>query len=165
MLLHVLQVCTLGLVALAMAPAVAHALELPGKMRLSPEAYRIVQPIYYPGFTWVGGVAEIASIVATFGLLFAAAGDSEAFWLTLSAFLALLLMQVVFWMFTQPVNRIWLRDERVGKAGSWFFGIGAGAPNPDDWVGLRDRWEYSHVARAVFALIAVVLMAASIAAV
>jgi hypothetical protein len=44
-----LQVITLMLVALAMAPAVAHALEFPGKKRLSKDAYLTVQGIYYPG--------------------------------------------------------------------------------------------------------------------
>lgn len=32
-----------------MAPALAHAMEYPGKMRLSRDAYLTVQPIYYPG--------------------------------------------------------------------------------------------------------------------
>jgi hypothetical protein len=44
-----LQVVTLMLVALAMAPAVVHVLEFPGKMRLSKDAYFTVQRIYYPG--------------------------------------------------------------------------------------------------------------------
>jgi hypothetical protein len=30
-------------------PSVAHALELPGKIRLNEAEYRIVQRIYYPG--------------------------------------------------------------------------------------------------------------------
>ena len=38
-----------------MALALAHALERPGKMRLSKEL--AIQPIYYPGFTF-GGTAE-----------------------------------------------------------------------------------------------------------
>jgi hypothetical protein len=32
----------------------AHALEWPGKLRLSREHYLAVQPIYYPGFTYSG---------------------------------------------------------------------------------------------------------------
>jgi hypothetical protein len=52
--LHILAVV---LVATAMALALAHALELPGKMRLSKEQYLAIQQIYYPGFT-IGGVAE-----------------------------------------------------------------------------------------------------------
>lgn len=50
----VLQILTLLAVAVTMALALAHALELQGKMRLSKEAYYAVQPIYYPGFTFAG---------------------------------------------------------------------------------------------------------------
>jgi hypothetical protein len=47
-----LQVVTVFLVAVAMSLALAHALELPGKMRLDKETYMAVQTIYYPGFTF-----------------------------------------------------------------------------------------------------------------
>ncbi|MER9657196.1 hypothetical protein NKJ26_27580 [Mesorhizobium sp. M0152] len=39
---------TIVIVALPMALSVAHALELPGKMRLDERTYRAVQQIYYP---------------------------------------------------------------------------------------------------------------------
>jgi hypothetical protein len=68
-MVSVLQVATVVLAALAMVPAVAHALELPGKMRLSKDAYFAVQRIYYPGFT-IAGIAEPASIISTIMLLF-----------------------------------------------------------------------------------------------
>jgi hypothetical protein len=48
----------------AMALTLAHALELPGKMRLTKEIYFAMQPIYYPGFT-IGGFAEPASLILT----------------------------------------------------------------------------------------------------
>jgi hypothetical protein len=60
----VLQVVTVFLVAIAMALSLAHALEYPGKMRLSKEAYFATQTIYYPGFT-IGGLGEGLGIVAT----------------------------------------------------------------------------------------------------
>ena len=68
-MLNVVQVVTVLVVAVAMALSLAHALELPGKMRLSKEAYYTVQPIYYPGFT-CAGFAEPAGIVLTILLLF-----------------------------------------------------------------------------------------------
>ena len=55
---RVIQILTTVLVALAMCPAIAHVMELPGKMRLNREAYLTVQGVYYPGFTFVGGTAE-----------------------------------------------------------------------------------------------------------
>ena len=33
-----------------------------------------------------------------------------------------------------------------------------GGPNPPSWTELRDRWEYSHVARAVFAFSSLVAL-------
>jgi hypothetical protein len=165
-MLPTLQIVTLVLVALAMACAVGHALELPGKMRLPKETYLAVQPIYYPGFTIVGGFGEFAGMLAAGALLFVTPRDDTAFVLTLSAFIALLLMQGVFWLFTQPVNRFWLRDQKLQGLGAAFFRVGpdAGVSRPGDWTSLRDQWEYSHVARAVLALAAVVLLAAAIAA-
>jgi hypothetical protein len=48
-MVDILQVLAVLLVAVAMSLALAHALELPGKMRLSKEAYYAMQPIYDPG--------------------------------------------------------------------------------------------------------------------
>ena len=45
-MLQTFQILATVLVAFAMAPAIAHALEFPGKMRLSRDAYLTVQPIY-----------------------------------------------------------------------------------------------------------------------
>jgi hypothetical protein len=162
-MLPVLQICVLFLVALAMVPAVAHALELPGKLRLSMGEYLVVQPIYYPGFTIVG-FAEFAAIPATFGLLFVVPQGSSAFWLTLSALIALLIMHAVFWIFTQPVNRIWLRKQELSGASASFFATGAGLDESKDWRALRNRWEWSHVVRGVLALAALMLSATAIAA-
>ena len=51
------QVFAVLIVVLAAVPAVAHALELPGKMRLTEDQYFATQRIYYPGFTFAG-IAE-----------------------------------------------------------------------------------------------------------
>ena len=47
-----------------MALVLAHALELPGKRRLSKNTYLAVQPIYYHGFTIGGAVGEFGGLVA-----------------------------------------------------------------------------------------------------
>jgi hypothetical protein len=64
-----LQVVSVFLVSVAMALALAHALELPGKMRLDKETYLAMQPIYYPGFTMGGGVGEGGGMITTLILL------------------------------------------------------------------------------------------------
>ena len=63
-----LQIVALVLVAIAAALPLAHALELPGKLRLDKGTYRAAQKIYYPGFT-IGGMAEPAAMLSLLGLL------------------------------------------------------------------------------------------------
>jgi len=79
----VLQVLTVVLVAVAMALTLAHALELPGKMRLDKETYYAMQSIYYPGFTIGGGLGEAGGTIATIVLVFLTPSGSIDFWLTL----------------------------------------------------------------------------------
>jgi len=148
-MLHAFQVFTAALVTLAVAPAAAHLLEFPGKMRLNREGYFLVQHIYYPGFTISGAVAEVASVVATFVLLLLSSG--AAFWFTLIAFVTLGGMQAVFWVFTRPVDRHWIHADAHGTLSERFFAIGAAPPASilrTDWRQHRVQWEISHVTRA-----------------
>jgi hypothetical protein len=155
-----LKVSAVIVVAIAMALALAHALELPGKLRLPKEQYLAVQAIYYPGFT-IGGAAEPVSVMLTALLAIFTPSGSLSFWLTLGACLALALMQAVYWAFIHPVNNFWLRDINLQGAGAAFFGLGSSGSTRSgqaDWTYLRDRWEYSHVARAGLAVIALALL-------
>ena len=159
------QIITLLLVALAMATAVAHALELPGKMRLPRDTYFAVQSIYYPGFLVGGGVGEFAGMLGTVALLFLTPSRSAAFWLTLGACISMLLMHLIFWVFTQPVNRFWLRNQQMATAGAAFFAVRADEESETrEWTALRNQWEYSHLTRAILSFIALALLAAAIAA-
>lgn len=160
-MLAALQVITLMLVAVAMATALAHALEFPGKLRLPEAEYRIVQPIYYPGFTFAGLIGEFGGILATAVLLMVTPGATP-FWLVLAALAVLLLMHALYWLLTHPVNNFWLEEEKLGAAGATFFGTAAGK-EPTHWKEARDRWEYSHLARAVCALSALALIATATA--
>jgi hypothetical protein len=160
-----LQILSTLLVAVSMAMALAHALELPGKMRLARDTYLAVQTIYYPGFTIAGGIAEAGGLIATLVLLILTPPGSAAFWLTLVALAGLIGMQAVYWIFTHPVNRYWLQGERLEGLGSAFFSFDPGhrspaptAAGPTDWTALRDRWEYSHVARAALALVSLIAL-------
>ena len=161
-MLFALQIVAVILISLALALAFAHALELPGKMRLSKETYLATQPIYYPGFTIGGGIGEAGGILATFILLFVMPFRGVPFWLTLVALLGLAGMQVVFWFVTQPVNRYWLKGQNLGPFSSRFFWVGVDRSDltnqihPLHWTELRDRWEYSHVARVGFALVSLI---------
>jgi Domain of unknown function (DUF1772) len=142
-----------------MALSLAHALELPGKLRLTKEAYLATQSIYYPGFTIGGAFGEFGAMLATFVLLLFTPAAGTAFWLTLVAFIALLIMHGLYWVLTHPVNKFWLKDQQLQRAGAVFFAVGTGRSGEEDWTALRDRWEYSHVARAAFAIVSLVALA------
>jgi hypothetical protein len=144
--LHLLAII---LVSLAAALSVAHALEMPGKMRLDKETYLKVQHIYYPGFTF-GGISEPLGAAATALLLYFVPAGSTAFWLVLIALVAMFAVMGVFWLVTQPVNKAWSKGLKMGAAGTGFFSTG-GEETASDWTVLRDRWEWSHAARAALA--------------
>jgi ABC-type amino acid transport system permease subunit len=160
-MVDVLQIFGLIFVVLAMVPAMAHALELPGKLRLTKDAYFAVQPIYYPGFS-IAGISEPLSIAATIILMALTPRGSADFWLTLAALLLLIGMHAVYWLFTHPVNNFWLQGEKLSRLGSGFFSLAAaskgGPTRPVDWTDLRDRWEYSHVARAGLAFLSFIAL-------
>jgi hypothetical protein len=157
---EILSVVSVSTVALAMALALAHALEMPGKMRLRREEYLAVQRIYYPGFTVGGGIGESGGALLTLALLLLTPTESS-FWLILAALILLLGMQAVYWFSIHAVNRYWLQGETLGSAGGRFFSMAAGREEPEaspDWHMLRDRWERSHLVRAVLATISFVLL-------
>ena len=162
----VLQVVSVLLTAVAVTTALAHALELPGKMRLSREEYFAVQRIYYPGFT-IAGIGEGLAPIATAMLLFLTPTDGAAFWLTLVALVGLLGMQAVYWTVTHPVNKLWLEGQQLSAVSSGFFSAdparrSGSAPTASrsvaDWQEPRDRWENSHLARAGLAVLSLVAL-------
>src|ERR1700704_6433016 len=107
---HTVEIISILLVALAMAPALAHLLEFLGKRRLTKDAYLTVQPIYYPGFTIAGGFGEVGGLISVLAILLLTPQGTPAFWLRLVALMAIFGMQLIFWMFTQPVNKFWLQS-------------------------------------------------------
>jgi len=162
-----LQVVTVFLVAVTMSLALAHVLELPGKLRLDEQTYLAVQTIYYPGFT-IGGISEPLAIMATAVLLLVGPKNEAKFWLTFAACLAIVCMQLVFWLVTQPVNRFWLKNHELSAAGERFFGVGQTKrpvrnTNNENWRHLRNRWEYSHAIRAVLSAAALIVMVIAVA--
>jgi hypothetical protein len=153
---RLLQVIAVVLVAVAMALSLAHALELPGKMRLDKATYIAVQRIYYPGFT-IGGAAEPAGILALIVLLAVVHSSGARLWWTLAALAALVLAHGVYWFVTHPVNSFWTRDIPLTGIGATFFSTFVGDVS-GDWARLRDVWEYSHVARSGLAILSLVFL-------
>lgn len=108
-----------------------------------------------------------AALLLTAALLFLMPSGTTAFWLTVGAFAGLLAMHAAYWILTHPVNNFWLKDTQLGRTGARFFAFGAprasAAADKEDWTALRDRWERSHVVRAVLGLVSLVLLATAIA--
>lgn len=156
-----LKCLTVVLAAVTMGLSLAHALEFPGKLRLSKEQYLIVQSIYYPGFT-LGGIAEFAVIVATLVLLALTPPDTRQFWLIAGALLALVAVQAIFWLMTQPLNKYWLRETKISQPAKRFFELGQGGM-PQNWLVARDEWERSHILRAIAAMFGLILLTVAVA--
>jgi hypothetical protein len=148
---HLAQILCAVFVGITLAPALAHAFEFPGKKQLDRDSYIAVQGIYYPGFTLLG-ISEPVGMIAVVVLLFFTPEKTASFWLTLIALLGLLGMQIVYWAYTHPINKFWLKMAGAvpGNVGSGFFEFDPArrSGTADDWRKLRDRWEYSHMARA-----------------
>jgi hypothetical protein len=159
----VLRVLALIFVVVAFALSLAHALELPGKMRLDKGTYYAVQPIYYPGFT-IGGISEPLGFILTIVLLILTPFGGTEFWLTLVASFGLLAQQGIYWFVTHPVNQFWVKGQKLNRLSAGFFSFGrkktdaADDTTQPDWKQLRDRWEYSHVARAALSLTSVLAL-------
>lgn len=154
-----LKLLCLILVTVTVSLSLAHALELPGKMRLNREQYLAVQPIYYPGFTYAG-ICEPAAVIVLALLLALTPSQAPAFWLVAAALAAAILVHALYWVLTAPVNKVWMQGQKLSGSAQKFFGTG-GPENRDGRI-LRDRWERSHVYRAIAAAAAFLLLAAAI---
>lgn len=144
-----LQILTVMLVALSAATSLAHALELPGKMRLDEQRIG-------PCSASTTGLHDRRrrrglGRHATALLVLLTPVRTAAFWLVFVAFIGMLAMHIVYWIGVHPVNKHWMTGQSVSAAGAAFFGAGRKQAAPQDWTALRDRWEYGHVARAVLA--------------
>jgi hypothetical protein len=151
-MLTVLQAIATGLTVVALSCSLAHVLELPGKLRLPRDAYVTVQSIYYPGFT-LAGLSEPLGILVLGLLCLLMPQDDPAFWWTLAAAALLVLVHGLYWLLTHPVNRFWVEGQDLGRLGRGFFGkataTGTEYTAEEVWLQRRNRWELSHVLRAI----------------
>jgi hypothetical protein len=125
--------------ALALAPALAHLLELPNKIGLSRDEYLTVQQIYR-GWALLG-VVIFAALISTLMLTILSRGRRSEFKFAIAAFLCIVGTQIVFWTFTYPMN---------AQTMNWTV-------LPESWETMRFQWEYSHAASAMLNLLALVM--------
>ena len=109
--------------ALALAPALAHLLELPNKIGLSRADYLIVQQIYR-GWALLG-IVVLGALLSTLILTILIRKRPGKFGLSLVAFLCIVGTEVVFWTFTFPANQ---------QTSNWTV-------LPENWETLRIQWE------------------------
>lgn len=159
-MLQTISTIALLLVAITMGLSLAHALEFPGKLRLDEANYRVVQAIYYPGFTLGGLIGELGGILVLAVLLWLIPSGSDRFWPTLTALVLMLACHATYWVVTHPVNNAWLAETKLGAASQFFFGLFSSSSS--DWRHMRNVWEWSHVARFCFALLAFLSMALAV---
>lgn len=135
--------------AIAMTACVAHALELPAKMRYEPPLYAMLHRTLYPNFGRFAGPAESLAVVSTVALAWwCRLRRHHAFPLTAGAAGCLVGAHVIFWSVVHPVN-----VEMI----EWPLDA-----IPPDWTVARDRWEYGHAVRAVLVTSAMAALVASV---
>jgi hypothetical protein len=132
--------------ALALAPAMAHLLELPNKMPLSHDAYLTVQQLYR-GWALLGFVVA-GALLSTLMFTITVRKERKVFIFACIALLCIAGTQVVFWTYTYPANQ---------ATHNWTM-------LPANWVELRRQWEYSHATSAVLNLVALVTLIVSVLA-
>jgi hypothetical protein len=140
MTLKVLRFLSLLFVALSLAPAMAHLLELPHKISLPAAEYLTVQQLY-AGWALLG-IVILGALLSTLGLLLVERMHGERISPTFLAFLCIVGAQIVFWVYTYPANV---------ATHNWTM-------LPDNWMSLRSQWEYSHAVGAVLNLLALVAL-------
>lgn len=146
MLLRTWRFLTIMLTAVALSAALAHLMELPGKMTYDAPLYVLLHRTLYPTFGQTAGWAEGLALFSVAGLTWRVRHRGAAFPLTATAAACQIAAMAIFLAFVQPVNRT--------MAGWPLDAI------PPDWTDWRDQWEYGHAARAVLetaALAALVL--------
>jgi energy-coupling factor transporter transmembrane protein EcfT len=118
----------------------AHLLEMQHKMGLSMQDYTVVQTIYR-GWAWLG-IVQAGAVIFALILSISVRHKVTVFWLSLAAFFCLALTLVLFFSYTYPVNVI---------TRNWTI-------LPENWMQLRQQWEYSHAVSAVLTFIAFILL-------
>jgi uncharacterized membrane protein len=130
-MIHTLRIGSMIFAAIAMIPAGAHLFALLNKMKLSKEEYLIAQRAY-DGWSLFGFVV-CGALLSTLALTILLYRDQRSYSLVLGSFLCLVGTQVIFWLFTFPMNK---------ATQNWTI-------LPDQWEPLRLQWELSHAGSAV----------------
>ena len=131
-------------VSIIFVPAGAHLAELLNKIDLPKEQYFVVQSIY-AGWA-LFGAPVFAAPLSLLVLVISLRRERGPFTWALIAFLCIVATQVVFWVWTYPMNI---------ATNNWTI-------IPENWEALRRQWEYAHAVNAVLTFVAVVALSLSV---
>ncbi len=148
MLIRTWRLFALVLVALSLAPALGHLLELPAKMTYDGALWVTLQQSLYGAFGTVGAAFEVGAVVTTVVLAILVRHGQPAFGWTFFAAVCMVAAHAAFWIWLAPVN-------------STVAAISL-ETLPPNWMDLRNQWEYTHAARAIIQISALAALVFSV---
>jgi hypothetical protein len=140
MILKTWRFFTIMLTAAAFAAALAHLMELPGKMEYDARLYVLLHRTLYPTFGQTAGWAEGLALFSVIGLAWRVRKRGMASALTVIAAVCQAAAMAVFVVYVHPANV---------TMSSWSLDS-----IPPEWTAWRDQWEYAHAARAALFTVA-----------
>lgn len=138
---NLLRILTFVLAGLALIRPMMDLVALPSVIRLPKDDYAAVQ-YANQSLAWLE-LIRLASFISIIVLLFFEREHNRVFWPIRGAFIAQLLIVVLYVAFTLPISFTTF---------NWTF-------FPDsNWAWLRTQWEYAHALSAIFGAITFVLL-------
>jgi hypothetical protein len=139
--INLLRLLAFVLAGLALIRPMMNLAAIPSVISLPRDDYAAVQ---YANQSWAWlQFIQLASFLSIVGLLFFEREHNRVFWPISGAFIAQLLIIVLYVFFTLPIN--------ISTSDWTFF--------PDsNWSWLRVQWEYTHALSAIIAGISFVLL-------
>jgi hypothetical protein len=142
---------TLVLAALDTGMALCHTLEMPAKLKVDAQLWLTFQHTLYRAFgpEGPGAFIEMGAIITAAVLVFVVRKRRPAFYLSVvgAVFLAVAFF-VVWLLFVNPVN---------AATAKWTIDS-----IPENWMALRNQWEYAHTTRFVLQLTGFGVLLASV---
>lgn len=142
--LRIIRAIALITTAVTLSAALAHVLELPNKLQLDGSLWLAVQQHLYRGWGPFIGPFEIASVPATWALVYLLRDRGAGFTPAVVAAACMTLAPLVFFVMNAPVNK---------AIASWSV-----TTLPADWASYRLRWEVGHAMTCALALTAFIAL-------
>jgi hypothetical protein len=134
-MLKALRFVVLLLSTLTVGMKLAHVLELPPKLQLTPETYIAIQSQLYQLFGTLGPIIDVSMVIAAL-ILVAQVRRLPAFRYTALGAGAMILSLVVWALVVLPANM---------PLNAW----ASSGTMPADWMRWRDQWQYGQLASFV----------------